>query len=83
MKKKLTITLVLILALVFVGVAAAAFGDRSTILGSSFSVGSADIKLLEDLAGGTSSDNLVDKLNVPSFQQYRSQLVSKLSVENI
>ncbi len=68
MKKKIVLTLSLILFLVAVaGVAIAAFGDKGEVLGSSFTVGSADIKLLKNLAGGTSSDNLVDTLDGPSF----------------
>ncbi|MFC1756121.1 hypothetical protein ACFLZK_01895 [Patescibacteria group bacterium] len=68
MKKKLIITISLIVLLVMVaGVAVAAFGDKGEVLGSSFTVGSADIKLLEDLANGTSSDNLVDEISGPSF----------------
>jgi hypothetical protein len=68
MRKKLFVTLSLILTLILVvGVAAAAFGDKGKILGSSFSVGSADIKLLNDLAGGTTPDNLADELAGPSF----------------
>jgi hypothetical protein len=66
--KKLTVTLSLaLLLIVAAGVAAAAFGDKGEILGSSFTVGSADIKFLTDLAGGTTPDNLADTLNGPSF----------------
>lgn len=68
MRKRLTITFSLIILLILVaGVAVAAFGDKGEILGSSFSVGSADIKFVEDLSGSTSSDNLADELNGPSF----------------
>jgi len=68
MNKKLIYMLSLFALLaVATGVAVAAFGDKGEVLGSSFSVGSADIKLLEDLAGGTSSENLSDQLNGPSF----------------
>ncbi len=49
------------------GVTVAAFGDKGDILGSSFSVGSADIKLLKDLAGPTSASNLTDTLPGPKF----------------
>lgn len=59
-------SLVLMLLLV-VGVTFAAFTDKSKILGSSFSVGSADLKLLQDLAGGVDSANLVDELTGPTF----------------
>jgi len=65
MKKKVIVTLCLILLLITVaGVAIAAFGDKGEVLGSSFTVGSADIKLLDNLAGGTSSDNLVTIENI-------------------
>ncbi len=68
MKKRLYVSLALILLLlVAAGVTAAAFGDKGEILGSSFSIGSADIKFLIDLAGGTSVDNLVDELSGPNF----------------
>jgi len=68
MRKRLTITFSLIILLILVaGVAVAAFGDKGEILGSSFSVGSADIKFVEDLSGSTSSDNLADELSGPSF----------------
>lgn len=45
----------------------AAFMDKSEILGSSFSVGSADIKLLADLTQGTVESNLVDAISGPQF----------------
>jgi hypothetical protein len=49
------------------GVAYAAFKDQSKFMGSSFSVGSADIKLLKELDGGTASSNLTDTKEAPSF----------------
>jgi len=68
MRKRLTITFLLIAVLLLVaGVAVAAFGDKGEILGSSFSIGSADIKLFKDLTGGTAPENLVDELNGPAF----------------
>ncbi len=68
MRKRLTITFLLIAALILAaGVAVAAFGDKGEILGSNFSIGSADIKLFKDLSGGTTSENLVDELNGPTF----------------
>jgi len=68
MRKRLTVTFLLIAALTLVaGVAVAAFGDKGEILGSNFSIGSADIKLFKDLSGGTTPENLVDELNGPAF----------------
>lgn len=73
MRKKHLITMVLILLLfVAAGVAIAAFGDKGEILGSSFSIGSADIKFLKALDGGTANDNLTDQLNGPSFTNISS-----------
>lgn len=67
-KKRLSVTLALIALLIAVaGVAVAVFGDKGEILGSSFTVGSADIKFVKDLSGGTTADNLVDQLDGPSF----------------
>ena len=67
-KRKTIITFFSILFLiVLAGIAVAAFGDKGEILGSSFTVGSADIKFLESLTGGTLAGNLVDQLNGSSF----------------
>ncbi|MFC1622188.1 hypothetical protein ACFL13_02280, partial [Patescibacteria group bacterium] len=44
------------------------FVDKGKILGSSFSVGSADIKLLQDVAGGVDIGNLVDEKTGPTFE---------------
>jgi hypothetical protein len=49
------------------GITYAAFMDKGSVLGSSFSVGSSDIKLLADLSGNLDSSNLVDELVGPSF----------------
>ncbi len=54
------------------GAAYAAFADKGEILGSSFSVGSADIKLYKDLSGGPTSENLTDSLAGPSFTNISS-----------
>lgn len=59
-----------LVALIFVlsvGVTYAAFADKGSVLGSSFSVGSADLKLLIDLSGGTDAGNLAEDLAGPSF----------------
>ncbi len=45
----------------------AAFSDKGKVLGSSFSVGSSDIKLVENLSGGIGADNLKDELTGPNF----------------
>lgn len=67
-KRKTIITVSSILFLVILaGVAVAAFGDKGEILGSSFNIGSADIKFLSSLTGGTLAGNLVDQLDGPSF----------------
>lgn len=49
------------------GIAYAAFSDRGKVLGSSFSVGNADIKLFNDVAQGSDETNLKDEINGPSF----------------
>ncbi len=68
MKKALYVygSLVLLLALV-VGVTFTAFTDKARVLGSTFSVGSADIKLLETIGGGVQEQNLVDDKQGPVF----------------
>jgi len=49
------------------GVTFAAFTDKGKVLGSTFSIGSADIRFLRDLPLGTDPTNLVDELPGPSF----------------
>lgn len=67
-RKKTLLTAFSILSLVVLtGIAVAAFGDKGEILGSTFTVGSADIKLLKDTFGDTSSNNLADEIDGPSF----------------
>lgn len=56
-----------VLVIIGIGSTVAFFGDQASILGSSFSVGSADIKFLTDLAGGTNVENLTDQLSGPVF----------------
>ena len=53
--------------LLVVGVSYAAFGDQASILGSTFYVGSADIKLFDDVSLGTENENLVDEKQGPTF----------------
>ncbi len=59
---------VFVVGMAIVTITWAAFSDRGKVLGSSFSVGSSDIKLLENLSGGVSNDNLKDEINGPNFQ---------------
>lgn len=53
--------------LLVVGVTLAAFTDKADVLGASFSVGSADLKLLGNLAEGVNDSNLKDQVNGPVF----------------
>lgn len=65
--------LVLVLLLCsFAGVAYAAFVDKGQVLGSTFSVGSADLKLLRDLSLGADGANLADEIQGPSFSNISS-----------
>ncbi|MBN1162235.1 hypothetical protein JXA34_00650 [Patescibacteria group bacterium] len=67
-KKKTILAGVLFLLLtICVGATYSAFSDKGKILGSSFSVGSADIKLLEDITLGTIPENLKDEIDGPVF----------------
>ncbi len=50
-----------------IGVTYAAFSDKGKVLGSSFSIGNADIKLLSDLTQGVGNSNLVDETPGPVF----------------
>ncbi len=72
MKKRTLLIIIIISLLVLAGVAYAAFADKAEILGTSVSVGSADIKLLNDLAGGVESGNLTDSKNGPFFENIYS-----------
>lgn len=68
MKKKMIKVLGLILILgAAAGIAWAAFADKAEVLGSNFATGSADVKFIVDLAGGTEETNLADELSGPSF----------------
>lgn len=62
-----TLIIVSLLVVATAGLTYAAFGDRGKVLGSKFSVGSADIKLLLDNAGGTVPQNLMESLPGPEF----------------
>jgi hypothetical protein len=87
MKKKKLIYFVGVLTLlisVTAGITFAAFTDKAEVLGSTFSVGSANIMFLEDLALGTDPSNYRDELTGPSFtnigpgwsQDYLLKLIS-------
>jgi hypothetical protein len=67
MRKRNVLVLVVVLLLV-VGVGYAAFKDKVQILGMSVTVGSADLRLLNDLGGGVVSENLVDSKSGPAFE---------------
>ena len=68
MKKGLLIYAVTVLLLISVlGVTYAYFTDVSKYTGSTFSVGSADLRLLEDLTLGLTPENLKDELPGPVF----------------
>ena len=49
------------------GVTFAAFTDKAKVMGSTFSVGSADLRFLEDMPKGTDPTNLVDEIPGPTF----------------
>lgn len=57
----------ILLVIVLTSATYAAFSDKGKLSGSSFSVGSSDIKLLADISQGTESANLVDELPGPAF----------------
>jgi len=68
LKQKIIYALVILtLVSLITGVTLAAFTDKAKVLGSTFSVGSADLKFLKDLPLGTEPTNLVDELPGPSF----------------
>ena len=58
---------IITLILTTAGITYAAFGDRGSVLGSTFSVGSADIKLLQDVGLGFEEGNLTDEIPGPTF----------------
>lgn len=67
-KGKLMIVSILVLSSALIGgITYAAFMDKGSILGSSFSVGSSDIKLLVNVAGNIDSSNLSEEVQGPSF----------------
>lgn len=64
---KVLFILALLVVVISAGITYAAFIDKGKVLGSNFSVGSADIKILNDLLLGTQPSNLVDEKPGPSF----------------
>ena len=49
------------------GITYAAFIDKGSVFGSSFSVGNSDIKFLTNVAGNIESSNLSEEITGPSF----------------
>lgn len=66
-KKILLFSIATIGLILLGGISYASFMDKSSVLGSTFSVGSSDIKLLENVAGSIEETNLVDEITGPSF----------------
>jgi hypothetical protein len=66
-KSLLTYVGLSILVIGVAGITYASFSDKGKILGSTFTVGSADLKLLIDVSGGVGASNLADDLPGPSF----------------
>jgi hypothetical protein len=56
-----------VLFILLIGIAYGAFLDKGKILGSSFSMGSADLKFLNNLTLGAVQTNLVDEKQGPQF----------------
>jgi hypothetical protein len=65
--KWLAISTVVAVVGIVAGISYAAFLDTGKVLGSSFSVGSVDIKILKDLSQGIETSNLEDEINGPVF----------------
>ncbi len=70
--KRLILVVLGVLLGVSMSVGYAAFMDKGKILGSTFSVGSSDLKLLKDLSLGGSSTNLADEMQGPTFTNISS-----------
>jgi hypothetical protein len=67
------ILIILVTIVITAGITYAAFGDKGKVLGSKFSVGSSDLKILANIIGGTGGENLVDELSGPSFTNIMPQ----------
>jgi hypothetical protein len=63
------------------GVTYAAFSDKSKYLGSSFNIGSADLKLLNDVSQGTDTSNLVDEKPGPVFNNIGPSWTSDYAIK--
>lgn len=73
MKKNLLIfTLSSLAFFAVVGIVFAAFIDKGKYTGATFSVGSSDLRLLENLALGATESNLKDELQGPTFTNINS-----------
>lgn len=71
-KKLLLLGLLATLVSITAGVTYAVFTDKAEVLGSTFSVGSANLMFLEDLALGTDPSNYRDELSGPAFTNIAS-----------
>lgn len=77
----------LIVISLIAGITYAAFSDKAKVIGSSFSVGSANLMFLESLSMGTDPSNYKDELPGPTFtnigtgwtQDYLVKLISMAS----
>ncbi len=92
MKRKKIAYLLVSMAIVtsiIAGATYAAFTDKAQVLGSTFTVGSANLAFLEDLALGTNPSNYREELTGPAFtnispgwtQDYLVKLISLASSE--
>ena len=63
----LSVVPLLVIGSAAISVAYASFTDQTKFAGSRFSVGSADLKLVNNLAGGVESGNLVDDKPAPTY----------------
>lgn len=66
-KKVLTYGAVAVLSAITVGIVYAAFVDKVNVLGSTFSVSNADLRIMRDTTLGTNPANLVEEIPGPSF----------------
>jgi len=71
-KRHILIGSFILIFLSLLGITYAAFIDKGKILGSTFTVGSSDLKLLSNLSGGVDPSNLADELTGPTFNNIGS-----------
>lgn len=82
MKKAVySFSLLVLVVLLTVGITLTAFTDKAKILGATFSIGSADIKLLDIIGGGTDSTNLLEEKQGPVFSSISSNWTEDYSVQ--